>query len=82
MNHVNYNGIGIRTTLIPLENPNSKQKLFTEITPTRVIIDKMTNEDSEKDTKGPIKKGGYGKKYVNNAIRLNDGSNEYNPFEL
>ena len=84
MNHVNYNGIGVRTTLIPLEDKSSTQKLFMDITPTRVIIDKMTNiegVDSEKKT-SPNKIGGYGKKYVNNAIRLNDGSNEYNPFEL
>lgn len=78
MNHVNYNGIGIRTTLIPFENPNSKQKTFTEITPTKVIIDKMTNEDSEKNNK----RGGYGKKYVNNMIRLHEYSNDSNHYEL
>jgi hypothetical protein len=77
MNHVNYNGIGIRTTLIPFENPNSKQKTFTEITPTKVIIDKMINEESDKN-----KQGGYGKKYVNNMIRLYEGSNDSNPYEL
>ena len=73
MNHVNYNGIGVRTTLIPLEDKNSTQKLFMEITPTNVVIDKMTPE---------IKKGGYGKKYVNNMVRLYEGSNDSNHFEL
>jgi hypothetical protein len=73
MNHVNYNGIGVRTTLIPLEDKNSTQKLFMEITPTNVFIDKMTPE---------IKKGGYGKKYVNNMVRLYEGSNDSNHFEL
>jgi len=83
MNHVNYNGIGIRTTLIPFENPESKQKTFTEITPTKVIIDKMTNEDSDKNTnKNTNKQGGYGKKYVNNNIRLNEGLNDYSNYEL
>jgi len=79
MNHVNYNGIGIRTTLIPFEKPDSKQKTFTEITPTKVIIDQMTNEDSEKNIN---KKGGYGKKYVNNMIRLYEGSNDSNHYKL
>jgi len=78
MNHINYNGIGVRTTLIPFEKPDSKQKTFTEITPTQVRIDKMTNEDSEKN----IKQGGYGKKYVNNMVRLNEGTNDSNPYEF
>jgi len=79
MNHVNYNGIGVRTTLIPLEDKSSTQKLFMEITPTKVRIDKMNNENSEKS---PIKKGGYGKKYVNNNVRLYEGLNDYRNFEV
>ena len=81
MNHINYNGIGIRTTLIPLEKPDSTQKLFTEITDNQVRIDKMMpNIDSKKNNN--IKQGGYGKKYVNNMVRLNEGTNDSNPYEL
>ena len=81
MNHINYNGIGIRTTLIPLEKPDSTQKLFTEITDNQVRIDKMTpNIDLKKNNN--IKQGGYGKKYVNNMVRLNEGTNDSNPYEF
>jgi hypothetical protein len=40
----------------------------------------MPNVDSKKNNN--IKQGGYGKKYVNNMVRLNEGTNDSNPYEL
>jgi hypothetical protein len=87
MNHVDYNGIGISTTFTPLDgNKDNSDKIFTEITQKGINTSKNKRickgvqiggraihiteelEDGEK-----IAKGGYGKKYINNHVRLHEG---------
>jgi hypothetical protein len=88
MNHVDYNGIGISTTFIPLDgNKDNSERMFTEITQKGVQTSKTNRtcktkqmggkkirviEETEEDENTP--KGGYGKKYINNHVRLNEDS--------
>lgn len=80
MNHVDYNGIGIQTTITPLNgNKDNIDKTFTEITEKEVRSTKpirKCNQSTEKTIEE--KKGGYGKKYINNHIRLIEDNQEGN----
>jgi len=89
MNHTEFNGIGIDTTTTPLDgNSDNAERVFTQITQNEVSTSKSMpsfktkqiggnkpfrvietyEEDDEK-----TQKGGYGKKYINNHVRLYEG---------
>jgi hypothetical protein len=80
MNHVDYNGIGIQTTITPLNgNKDNIEKTFTEITEKEVRSTKPIRKCKQSTEKNiEEKKGGYGKKYINNHIRLIEDNQEDN----
>jgi hypothetical protein len=91
MNHVEFNGIGIDTTFTPLDdNKDKSERMFTEITQKNVQTSKKNRtlkssqmggkpvrvfEESEEGEETP--KGGYGKTYINNHVRLYEGPRHY-----
>lgn len=100
MNKIEFDGIGIDTTFIPLNgNTQNINRMFTEVKTNEVNTDtahvnsnKNSNkkggnssfrvvqtieEDDNTDTKN---KGGYGKKFINNHVRLYEGLQEKQHF--
>lgn len=100
MNNSEFDGIGIKTTFMPLDgNKDNINQLFSEVKHKTAITSMAPSSNTNNKNRGGNKsfrviqtfeeeddpkpvKGGYGKKYINNNVRLYEELQKNHLFDL